>query len=133
VSHFVHSRPTARVCHICCMCGRRIDPGETYHRTAGMDGSAAWTWKECAHCGVTASYVSQDWGLDEYDDDLLSEFGRQGGESVAELRVAVQYRRRWHDTHGNLYPVPIILTEPHVTAGGFSCTRTLGIRPGEAS
>ena len=107
MTHYSHSRPKARKPHVCVMCGRTITPGENYLRTAGMDGSSAWTWLECAHCEVFVSYAySASWPDDGYGPDLLSEFAPA---CVAQARVLAQYRRRWRRLNGDLYPLPVAL------------------------
>lgn len=104
MSHFAHSTPVARKPHRCQMCTRIIEPGETYRRSAGMDGSTAWTWKECAHCAAFVRVAYRRSWMDEgYDDDLLADFVP---ESVTEARVRAQYRRRWRGRDGGLYPIP---------------------------
>lgn len=47
---FEETTRTARKPHVCCACGRRIDPGQVYGRTASLyDGG--WTvWKRCGGC-----------------------------------------------------------------------------------
>ncbi len=108
MTHFQDEHPVARKPHWCEMCGRRIDPGEKYRRGSGMDGSTAWTWRECAHCAALAAYVALDdpWDDDGYGPDLFTEWEPL---TVEHLRLkALATRRRWRHTDGRLYPVPTV-------------------------
>ena len=106
MTHFHDTEPVARNSHTCDMCHRTIRPGEKYRRSAGMDGSSAWTWKECAHCAALATVAWRRSHLDEgYNEDLFADFEPW---SVAEARVRAQVRRRWTRRDGSLYPVPVV-------------------------
>lgn len=105
---YVNTHPTARKPHRCMMCRRSIDPGEQYRRGAGMDGSTAWTWIECAHCSALAGYLTSqdDYYDDGYDWTMLADWEPA---SVEHLRIkALAVRRQWRRTDGTLYPVPVI-------------------------
>lgn len=105
-THSTHLHPRARKPHRCDMCRRWIRAGETYRRSAGMDGSTAWTWKECAHCEALIPLVTQaidPWG-EEYDATTF--VWDWDPTTVAHLRLKVLYLRQWTDRDGNLYPVP---------------------------
>ena len=60
MTHWARTNPKARKEHRCEVCSRTIKPGETYSRGAGMDGSTAWSWIECAHCEQFAHYDDED-------------------------------------------------------------------------
>lgn len=112
---FIHTHPVARTVHWCEMCGRRIDPGETYQRAAGLDGSAAWTWKQCVHCDALVPYLLNTYGEDEYGQDMLYEWEP---DTVKHLRVkALAVRRKWRRRDGSLYPIPNVTW--HEDANGF--------------
>lgn len=106
MTFFAESHPKARKSHRCHMCYRQIEPGEVYRRSAGMDGSSAWTWIECAHCEafVRVAY-RRSWSDDGYDETLLIDFEPH---TVAEARVRAQHRRKWRRLDGSLYPVPAV-------------------------
>lgn len=129
MTHFTQTTPTARKAHRCGSCGRTIAPREKYRRGAGMDGSTAWTYKECAHCAVLARYVTAMTGDGEYSPDDFHELGRNG-EPAPVLRVAVQYRRRWTDSRGRLYPLPVLTFRMHTTRSGASWHVVDSIQPG---
>lgn len=105
MSHFHSETRTARKSHRCELCRRTISPGETYRYGAGMDGSTAWTWKECAHCDAIRDVARADsWSVDdEYGDDLLHEWEPT---TVPHLRLKVLASRRWARSDGTLYPTP---------------------------
>lgn len=124
MTFYASSEPRARKPHRCQTCGRTIRPGETYRRGAGMDGSSAWTFKECVHCTAVVTYVLHLWGVDEYDDDLLPDWDP---ETIEHMRIKAQWRRRWTRMDGDLYPTPRI--EWHTDDSGFP--RSLSLHAGE--
>ena len=103
MTHYTHARPTARKTHRCMLCARIIRPGEQYLRGAGMDGSHAWTWKECAHCDAIRDVARAAVYDDEYDDDLIGEWDP---ETLAHLRLKAMWKRQWTKRDGTLWPVP---------------------------
>lgn len=103
MTHYATTTPTARREHRCILCGRTIRPGEKYLRGAGMDGSSAWTWKECAHCDAIRDLARCDAGDDEYGDELIAEW--EPG-TLAYMRLKAMWRRKWTRGDGTLYPVP---------------------------
>ena len=123
MTFWTHTRPTARVRHICEMCRRVIEPGEAYLRGVGLDGTA-WTWKECAHCDALRDVARAQTGDDEYDWQTIADWEPT---SWQQMRVKVQWLRGWTRRDGRLYPVPerIMRTDEHgfgwqvdVKAGG---------------
>jgi hypothetical protein len=128
VTHWDHTHPKARKPHRCHMCYRTIEPGERYRRTAGMDGSTAWTWIECDHCEAFARFAyRRSWSDDGYDESLFVDFAP---ETIAEARVRAQWRRKWRRLDGSLYPVPdLTITEDKygfgwptaIAPGGAAC------------
>lgn len=103
------AHPRARKAHRCQMCGRRIDPGETYLRGAGFDGSSAWTWKECAHCEAIKVYYDISDG-EEYSEADFYEWSREPGNcEVEDWRHAAGYRMQWRARGGTLLPVPFVV------------------------
>lgn len=107
MTHWTHETRTARKKHRCEMCLRVIDPGELYRRSAGMDGSTAWTWKECLHCAQLIRYVVWLESEEEYGPDLFAEWEP---ETIEHLRLKVLATRlRWRRTDGTLYPTPVVV------------------------
>lgn len=106
MTHYTHATPKARKPHRCMMCYRTIDPGETYRRGAGMDGSTAWTWIECGHCAEFVRVAfRRSWDDESYGDDLFIDFEPL---DIAEARVRAQWRRKWRRLDGTLYPLPLV-------------------------
>lgn len=102
--HWQIEHPTARKQHRCEMCLRIIEPGERYLRGSGMDGSSAWTWKECAHCEAMRIIWDISDG-EEYNGEMFYEWSREC-ESLAQLRHAASYRMQWRTRRGTLLPIP---------------------------
>ena len=100
-----HSHPRARKAHRCDMCSRRIDPGETYLRGTGLDGTA-WTWKECAHCEAARLIYDISDGGEEYDPDLFDGWASGVRGAGPELRAAAGYQSRWRTQSGAPWPIP---------------------------
>jgi len=102
VTHFHVQMVTARKPHPCDLCSRTISQGERYQRSAGMDGSSAWTWKECAHCEAIIDVIERD--VDgSYGPDSVREWCPR---TIPQLRAKVLWLRRWTRPDGSLYPVP---------------------------
>jgi hypothetical protein len=106
-------KPKARTRHACDNCYRIIEPGETYEKQHNVYDGRAYTFKCCAHCLVAmkraqalAEYELDDmyWGSIE---SALCDY-RQ---TVADLRLLVNYRRKWRDQSGNLVAVPVVHRE----------------------
>lgn len=53
--HFEATRPTARRRHVCAMCRRIIEIGETYFRQGGFFDGRGYTVKTCRQCEEFAS------------------------------------------------------------------------------
>jgi len=47
---FTVATPRARKVHICCECGRKIEPGETYERVSGIWDGRPERFKTCTGC-----------------------------------------------------------------------------------
>jgi hypothetical protein len=104
MAEFVTSKPKARKPHRCSDCHRRIDPGETYRRGVGFDGTA-WTWKDCAHCLAALSLYDLAWD-GEYNADSFATWSTDGAHDLRELRDQAGYRMKWRTRSGRLLPVP---------------------------
>jgi hypothetical protein len=85
-----------------------IQPGETYRRSAAMDGGTAWTWRECAHCEVLLQWLVRTdalWGGDDgYSQDSVVEWEP---ESLSDLRLKACWKQKWTRRDGALMPVPV--------------------------
>lgn len=113
----------ARKAHNCDECGRPIEPGETYHPTAGSWEGDFFTIKACAHCNVFRKHINaaDDYYFEGYYGGA-SEWVANGYYSAGDLpglpwaqrlglfRMARHFERRWRDRNGALVPVP---TDPH--------------------
>lgn len=126
MSDWVRTHSRARKEHICTLCRRTIAPGEVYMRGVGFDGGA-WTWKECAHCEAFFTFINDHFGEYEYSADLANEWQAR---TLAELRVKVQWLKRWTRGDGALYPLPEVLREERATVHGRPYTTIAGIKPG---
>lgn len=123
---WVRTNPRARKQHTCTLCRRAIQPGEVYMRGASFDGGAN-TWKECAHCEQFFTFLNALWGEGEYSEDSATEWYP---ENIGELRVKVQWTKRWTRADGTIYPIPEIIREQRQTKAGYGYTSTTGIKAG---
>jgi len=120
MTDFAANKPVkARKIHICDECQRRIQPGETYHRTAGSWEGDFFTNKACAHCDIFRKHV---FNVDDYYHESyyggLGEWVANGYWSAVDLpgttwtqrlniyRMAHHFRSRWGERDGSLVPVP---------------------------
>ena len=100
------SHPTARKPHKCFECGRTIEPGERYERTASVWEGDFFASKACLHCAMTRQIA-------DYCNDYYSE-GYYGGlsEWVGNeddprcLRIRAGFREQWRYQSGRLMPLP---------------------------
>lgn len=102
--HYAHVYPVARKPHRCNDCGRIIRPGEKYRKGSGMDGSTAWTWRECEHCTWLVHLIPWD---DEYGDQDFADWEPY---TLAHLRLKAMWLKRWQRRDGSLYPLPTLTT-----------------------
>lgn len=114
----------ARKPHSCEECGRIIEPGETYHPTAGSWEGDFFTIKACAHCNIFRKWI--DKADDYYNEGYFGgahAWVNNGYYSAGDLpgstwvqrlalyRMARQFNRRWRDRAGALVPVPADLAQ----------------------
>lgn len=109
----------ARKRHVCEECFRSIDPGETYHRTAGSWEGDFFTNIACAHCHVFRKWIDKaddyysegyyggagEWAANGY----VSRYDLPGStwaERLALYRMASHFRDHWRDRTGQLRPIP---------------------------
>jgi hypothetical protein len=114
----------ARKRHVCEECFRSINPGETYHRTAGSWESDFFTNIACAHCHVFRKHIN------EADDDYNESYYGGAGEWVANAyysstdmrgttwaqrlalyRMGRHFSDHWRDRRGELRPIPADLSK----------------------
>ena len=50
------TNPTANKQHICCECGSKIQPGESYELIKGVWGGEFQTFKTCSFCGSVRNH-----------------------------------------------------------------------------
>lgn len=101
----------ARTDHLCDMCGRTINPGETYRRQRNIWEDGPYTWKECEHCEallraypeIIGDYYDYDEGIGSW---VLEEWKPSTAEGVEHRR---QWLARWRDD-GELLPVPGVVS-----------------------
>ena len=100
----------ARKQHRCGECGRAIEAGETYERTAGCWDGAVSTHKTCAHCVVAATWLLDECrgflfrGVKADIHDHLKEAPPGAYPGLA--RIYIGMRRKWSRFGGGLMPIP---------------------------
>lgn len=123
MSFYSATTVTARKEHKCGDCGRKIEPGTQYERTAGAAYGDFWTWKNCLHCKAYRAVVR---AIDEdsyYDEDgfSLSDWHLNYGtapeiahmvkdpiKALAYYRIARWFEARWRDRDGQLREIPVL-------------------------
>lgn len=96
--------PVARKEHVCQLCGRKIRPGEQYHRQRNIGDDGPYVFKNCAHCQAMLPRVDYD----EWFGYTEEEFWEFEPETISDLRMKVQHRRKWTRRDGTLYPIPVL-------------------------
>ena len=96
--------PTARVEHCCEECGRTIDKGERYSRTAAVWWGEFFTNVACLHCAIARFIVRA--GCDYYYNEgfyggLAYHLHECDDRDVWMLRLHVGVARRWQRFDGN--------------------------------
>lgn len=103
-------RPKARTSHQCEECGRTIDPGERYERTAAVWEGDFFTNIACQHCAVARvlvdevdGYYNEGYygGLSTWISDLSDDYSNDWVPNVRDGFYA-----RWRDASGELWPLP---------------------------
>ena len=100
------THPRARKPHKCSECGRTIEPGERYERTAGSWEGVFFTSLACLHCArarVIADY-SDDYYGEGYYGGLLEWVGND--DDMRTLRARAGFRAQWRYQSGALMPLP---------------------------
>jgi len=119
----------ARKRHICEECFRSIDPGETYHRTAGSWEGDFFTNIACTHCNVFRKHINAadgyynecyyggagEWVANNYwaAGDMP---GMTWEQRLGLFRMAQHFRDNWRDRAGELRPVPEEPNQPPIEA-----------------
>lgn len=97
----------ARKRHLCDLCSRWIEPGETYGRQRGYDAGDAWTFRECAHCeAVWVIYAIEPFNTGMTYDDMDAWATGRYWSDLTEVRHAAGWRMRWRTRTGTLLPIP---------------------------
>lgn len=93
------TQPRARGRHVCCECGRFIQPGETYLRVNHLFDGRWWSDATCAHCRAAAAWLNYVCGgyvqCGLYEE--LKEHWDEGYASILMGRLILGMRKRWHD------------------------------------
>lgn len=97
---FPWKHPRARKEHKCDACRRRIDPGEYYTISAGVDMGRFTSFKMCVHCEAMLKFIDYD---SEFGPEDFIEFDPY---SIPEFRMKVYFNKKWRNNAGELYPVP---------------------------
>lgn len=93
----------ARKPHRCSLCGRIIDPGESYHHSSSADGGTVSVWRQCQHCCSLADevdllgHLADPW--EGYGPDDMDEVDPR---NLREMRLLLYYRRGWRRPDGTL-------------------------------
>lgn len=97
----------ARKAHHCSLCGRTIEPGETYEYQINIYDEHIYTWKECAHCDAMRCRIDFS-GWAGYPDEGIDadDIGEYEPRSIAEARLIVGWRTKWRRKDGTLREVP---------------------------
>jgi ribosomal protein S27E len=97
---------TARKAHRCEECGRTIEPGERYSRTAAVWEGDFFTNVACLHCArarMVADYADNYYNEVYYGG--LSEWVDNDDQDET-LRIRAGFRARWRYQSGALMPLP---------------------------
>lgn len=97
----------ARKQHHCSMCGRVIDPGETYDCSTNIYDGNLYTWKQCRHCDAMVQILKlHDWA--GYPDEGIGpdDVGEFEPETIAQARIIIGWRGKWRRKDGTLREVP---------------------------
>lgn len=108
---------TARTTHRCEECGRRIDPRETYIRTAGKWEGEFYTNVACSHCAVARSWlgtIDKNYLFETFYGGLWDCVAETKDELDGEERARIQMlwtalTSQWRDESGTLMPTPTFL------------------------
>lgn len=101
----VSEYPRARKEHRCEECGRAIQPGERYRRTAQKFDGYVSAWKTCAHCEAAASYLVEHcngYVVGGVREDLEEHWCERAPDRLFLARAIVGIRRQWSRRDGAL-------------------------------
>ena len=107
--HFATAWRHARKGHTCELCRRTIRSGERYLRGAGMNGSTAWSWAQCAHCTAILNLARDPYETD-FEWETIADWSPQ---TTAQLRALVMWRRQWTRSDGSPFPIPDPVMHEH--------------------
>ena len=97
----------ARIAHGCRMCGRTIQPGETYNHQTNVYDGGIYVWKQCAHCEAAVRILQlakwADWPDEGIGPDLMGGFEP---ETIAHARIWIAWRNQWRRRDGSLRDIP---------------------------
>ena len=96
------STPKARKAHMCEMCHRTIDIGETYTRQANLGDEGFYSWINCQQCDVFLNLV-YDWDGNGISFETVEEWDP---DTVRGLRLKALWHMQWRRKDGTLYLVP---------------------------
>lgn len=107
--------PRARKRHVCGICLRKIEPGETYRRTRAVTDDGAQTWKTCTHCDALFMHIlAHDEDARYFADEGLDLVAYISDYGSPKLRRAFQ--RKWR----GLSPADVVALLPFGTKGSYT-------------
>lgn len=102
------TRRRARKQHLCCECGRAIEPGESYSFEVTLFEGRVRAYKTCAHCCTLAGWLSENcdgWVYTQIVEEC-EEHAREYPLGWPFARAVVAAGQQWRRRDGTLRPVP---------------------------
>ena len=99
----------ARVSHVCELCGRLIEAGETYRYQVNVF-DCIYTWKCCVHCDELMKILwhCDPWSFDRDEGFSRDAVGEWEPETIGQLRLKVYWNLKWRKRDGTLREVPVL-------------------------
>jgi hypothetical protein len=98
----------ARKAHECSMCGRTIEPGESYDWSSNVYDGDFYVWKQCAHCDAMVRILNLHYWAAFPDEGLgPDDVGEFEPETIAQARIFIGWKTGWRRKDGTLREVPV--------------------------